>query len=106
MAITGSDCLRMSPQDCKRYGPESQHLRLMFVHSWVGQFFLSSTGVILCLHWGIWPVPFHDLSKERTGKVHGMTKLRRVVNNTAISFVGQMVTWTSTLLLISAYGRF
>src|SRR5438552_3970878 len=35
-----------------------------------------------------------------------MTKLRRVVNNTAISFVGQIVTWTSTLLLISAYGRF
>ncbi len=35
-----------------------------------------------------------------------MTKLRRVVNNTAISLVGQIVTWTSTLLLTSAYGRF
>lgn len=35
-----------------------------------------------------------------------MTKLRRVVNNTVISLVGQIVTWTSTLLLTSAYGRF
>lgn len=35
-----------------------------------------------------------------------MTKLRRVVNNTAISLVGQIVTWTSTILLTSAYGRF
>lgn len=30
----------------------------------------------------------------------------RIVNNTAISFVGQLVTWTSTILLTIAYGRF
>jgi O-antigen/teichoic acid export membrane protein len=35
-----------------------------------------------------------------------MTKLRRVVNNTFISLVGQIVNRTSTLLLTSAYGRF
>src|SRR5258708_39855856 len=35
-----------------------------------------------------------------------MSRLRRVVNNTAISLAGQVVTWTSTLLLTSAYGRF
>lgn len=35
-----------------------------------------------------------------------MSKLRRVVNNTAISLLGQIVTWTSTLLLTIAYGRF
>ena len=32
--------------------------------------------------------------------------LRRVVGNTAISLVGQGVTWTSTLLLTMAYGRY
>jgi O-antigen/teichoic acid export membrane protein/acetyltransferase-like isoleucine patch superfamily enzyme len=32
--------------------------------------------------------------------------LRRVVGNTAISLIGQGVTWTSTLLLTMAYGRY
>lgn len=35
-----------------------------------------------------------------------MSRLRRIVNNTLISLLGQMVTWTSTLLLMIAYGRF
>jgi O-antigen/teichoic acid export membrane protein len=35
-----------------------------------------------------------------------MNKLRRVVGNTLISLFGQLVTWTSTLLLTIAYGRF
>jgi len=35
-----------------------------------------------------------------------MNKVRRVVNNTIISLFGQLVTWTSTLLLTIAYGRF
>jgi O-antigen/teichoic acid export membrane protein len=35
-----------------------------------------------------------------------MDKLRRVVNNTIISLFGQLITWSSTLLLTSAYGRF
>ena len=35
-----------------------------------------------------------------------MIRLRRVVSNTIISLFGQIVTWTSTLLLTSAYGRF
>lgn len=35
-----------------------------------------------------------------------MNKLRRVVNNTLISLIGQAVTWTSTFLLTIAYGRF
>lgn len=35
-----------------------------------------------------------------------MNKLHRIVNNTVISLVGQAVTWTSTLLLTIAYGRF
>ena len=35
-----------------------------------------------------------------------MNRLRRVVNNTLISLVGQAITWTSTLLLTIAYGRF
>src|SRR5579863_961003 len=35
-----------------------------------------------------------------------MNRLRRVVNNTLISLVGQAITWTSTLLLTVAYGRF
>jgi O-antigen/teichoic acid export membrane protein len=35
-----------------------------------------------------------------------MSGLRRIVNNTLISLFGQMVTWTSTLLLTIAYGRF
>jgi O-antigen/teichoic acid export membrane protein len=35
-----------------------------------------------------------------------MNRLRRVVGNTVISLLGQGVTWTSTLLLTIAYGRF
>jgi O-antigen/teichoic acid export membrane protein/acetyltransferase-like isoleucine patch superfamily enzyme len=35
-----------------------------------------------------------------------MNSLRRVLGNTGISFVGQIVTWVSTLLLTVAYGRF
>ena len=35
-----------------------------------------------------------------------MNGLRRVVNNTVISLLGQAITWTSTLLLTIAYGRF
>jgi len=35
-----------------------------------------------------------------------METLRRVVNNTLISLLGQAITWTSTLLLTIAYGRF
>lgn len=35
-----------------------------------------------------------------------MNKLRKVVNNTLISLVGQAITWTSTLVLTIAYGRF
>ena len=32
--------------------------------------------------------------------------MKRIVNNTVISLIGQLITWTSTLLLTSAYGRF
>lgn len=35
-----------------------------------------------------------------------MHRLRKVVSNTLISLLGQAVTWTSTLLLTIAYGRF
>jgi O-antigen/teichoic acid export membrane protein len=35
-----------------------------------------------------------------------MNRLRRVINNTAISLLGQIVTWVSTMLLTIAYGRF
>ena len=35
-----------------------------------------------------------------------MNKVRRVVNNTLISLFGQVVTWSSTLLLTIAYGRY
>src|SRR5438270_10685426 len=35
-----------------------------------------------------------------------MSRLRRVISNAIISLVGQAVTWTSTLLLTMAYGRF
>jgi O-antigen/teichoic acid export membrane protein len=38
--------------------------------------------------------------------VNGAINLRRIVNNTVISLGAQMVTWTSTLLLTAAYGRF
>lgn len=32
--------------------------------------------------------------------------VKRIVNNTVISLIGQFITWTSTLLLTIAYGRF
>ena len=35
-----------------------------------------------------------------------MQRLRRVVGNTVISLLGQAITWTSTVLLTVAYGRF
>src|SRR5438874_12879333 len=35
-----------------------------------------------------------------------MDNLRRIVNNTIISLIGQAVTWTSTFILTIAYGRF
>src|SRR5436309_15034618 len=35
-----------------------------------------------------------------------MFRLRRIISNTIISFIGQAVTWTSTLLLTMAYGHF
>jgi len=35
-----------------------------------------------------------------------MNRLRKVVSNTAISLLGQCVTWSSTLILTIAYGRF
>jgi O-antigen/teichoic acid export membrane protein/acetyltransferase-like isoleucine patch superfamily enzyme len=35
-----------------------------------------------------------------------MNSLRRVLSNTGISLIGQMVTWLSTLALTIAYGRF
>lgn len=35
-----------------------------------------------------------------------MSRFRKVVNNTIVSLLGQAVTWTSTLLLTIAYGRF
>src|SRR5215471_6377373 len=35
-----------------------------------------------------------------------MNKLQRLVGNTMISLLGQVVTWSSTLLLTIAYGRF
>src|SRR5947209_4089805 len=35
-----------------------------------------------------------------------MNNIRRLINNTLISLCGQFITWTSTLLLTIAYGRF
>lgn len=35
-----------------------------------------------------------------------MSRLRRIVNNTVISLIGQVMTWISTLLLTIAYGQF
>src|SRR5437016_12240266 len=42
---------------------------------------------------------FYDIFKS-------MHRLRKVVGNTVISLLGQGITWTSTLLLTAAYGRF
>src|SRR5437773_543367 len=35
-----------------------------------------------------------------------MNRLRKVIGNTVISLLGQAVTWTSTMILTIAYGRF
>ena len=35
-----------------------------------------------------------------------MNSLRKVLSNTGVSFIGQIVTWVSTLALTAAYGRF
>lgn len=35
-----------------------------------------------------------------------MNNLRRVLSNTGVSFIGQIVTWISTVLLMAAYGRY
>jgi O-antigen/teichoic acid export membrane protein len=44
--------------------------------------------------------------EDVNGGTHAMNRLRRIINNTAISLAGQLVTWISTLLLTIAYGRF
>ena len=40
------------------------------------------------------------------GGMCSVSGLRRIVNNTLISLLGQVVTWSSTFLLTVAYGRF
>lgn len=46
-------------------------------------------------------------SLQNSQKVHATrVSVKRIVNNTVISFVGQLVTWASTFLLLVAYGRF
>jgi O-antigen/teichoic acid export membrane protein/acetyltransferase-like isoleucine patch superfamily enzyme len=44
--------------------------------------------------------------QEATSRHTGAPALRHIVSNTALSLVGQAITWTSTLLLTVAYGRF
>lgn len=43
-------------------------------------------------------------NSQRVRATH--VSVKHIVNNTAISLVGQLVTWASTLLLLVAYGRF
>jgi O-antigen/teichoic acid export membrane protein len=44
---------------------------------------------------------------QNNQKVHvAGVNVKRIVNNTVISLIGQLVTWISTLLLTIAYGRF
>src|SRR5262249_31760181 len=43
---------------------------------------------------------------QRCQGTRDMQRLRRVVGNTAVSLIGQLITWTATLLLTVAYGRF
>lgn len=38
--------------------------------------------------------------------MYSMDKLRKIVGSTLISLLGQIITWTSTLVLTIAYGRF
>src|SRR5579859_2780668 len=56
-----------------------------------------------CLKQAIYETRYSLLRK---GIYPPMERLRRVVNNTLISLLGQSITWTSTLLLTIAYGRF
>src|SRR5579875_2799878 len=45
--------------------------------------------------------------QQNSQKVHAVgISVKRIVNNTVISLIGQLVTWISTLLLTIAYGRF
>ena len=65
------------------------------------EYFSPSAGKLL-------PVLYHfiiDLT-HMNDTIKPMNRLRRVVGNTVISLLGQGVTWTSTLLLTIAYGRF
>jgi O-antigen/teichoic acid export membrane protein/acetyltransferase-like isoleucine patch superfamily enzyme len=48
------------------------------------------------------PTPEHEAPYSQ----RSFPALRRIVSNTALSLVGQAITWTSTLLLTLAYGRF
>lgn len=44
---------------------------------------------------------------QNSQKIHTIpVSMKRIVNNTVISLMGQLVTWISTLLLTIAYGRF
>src|SRR5438309_626976 len=46
-------------------------------------------------------------SLQNSQKLHvAHVSVKRIVNNTAISLIGQLVTWASTFLLLVAYGRF
>src|SRR5690242_6630546 len=46
-------------------------------------------------------------SSQNSKKLRAVqVSVKRIVNNTVISLAGQLVTWTSTLLLTAAYGRF
>lgn len=47
-----------------------------------------------------------ECASENHKKHTAHVTIHRIVNNTAISLVGQVVTWSSTLFLTAAYGRF
>src|SRR2546423_14616970 len=46
------------------------------------------------------------VEKQKQQEISLMNRLRRVINNTAISLLGQIVTWISTMLLTIAFVRF
>jgi len=51
--------------------------------------------------------PDEVVDSQNSQKLHAVqVSVKRIVNNTVISLAGQLVTWTSTLLLTVAYGRF
>ncbi|HKS69686.1 MAG TPA: polysaccharide biosynthesis C-terminal domain-containing protein [Ktedonobacterales bacterium] len=54
------------------------------------------------------PVTGPELSARHAEHTHehGSHALRRLLNNTMLSLFGQAVTWSSTLILTAAYGRF